>query len=87
MTQNPPELMRIIISVLIALASMALADDGFGKWKNQLPKEARAFRDADDIYWRQWYERGISPDVAWQNTDPKAAHTFARPELVSERNR
>jgi len=77
--------MRIIISVLIALASMALADDGFQKWKNQLPKEARAFRDADDIYWQEWYKRGITPDVAWKNTDPKAPHTFARPLLKSER--
>ena len=77
--------MRTIISVLIALASMALADDGFEKWKSQLPKKARAFRDADDIYWREWYQRGFTPDVAWKNTDPKAPHTMARPLLKSER--
>ena len=77
--------MRIIISVLIALASMALADDGFHKWKEQLPKEAKAFRDADDIYWREWYARGFTPDVAWKNTDPKVPHTLARPLLKSER--
>ena len=78
--------MRIIISVLIALSSMAMAnDDGFQKWKAQLPKEAIAFKDADDIYWREWFKRGITPDVAWKNTDPKAPHTFARPQLKSER--
>ena len=78
--------MRIIISVLIALSSMAIADDdGFKKWKEQLPKEAIAFKDADDIYWREWFKRGIAADVAWKNTDPKAPHTFARPLLKSER--
>lgn len=77
--------MRIIISVLLALSSMAIADDGFEKWKDQLPKEARTFRDADDIYWREWYKRGINPDEAWKNTDPKAVHTLARPLLKSER--
>jgi hypothetical protein len=64
---------------------MAIADDGFEKWKDQLPKEARTFRDADDIYWREWYKRGINPDEAWKNTDPKAVHTLARPLLKSER--
>jgi hypothetical protein len=77
--------MRILISVLIALAPMANADDGFQKWKAQLPKEARAFHDADDIYWRDWFQRGFTPDVAWKNTDPKAPHTMARPLLKSER--
>ncbi len=77
--------MRIIISVLIALSAMALADDGFEKWKSQLPKEAKAFRDADDTYWREWYQRGFTPDVAWKNTNPKAPHTLARPLLKSER--
>ena len=64
---------------------MALADDGFEKWKGQLPKEARAFRDADDEYWREWYKQGIDANVAWTNTDPKAVHTLARPLLKSER--
>lgn len=77
--------MRIIISLLLVLSAMALADEGFEKWKSQLPKEAKAFRDADDIYWREWYQRGFSPDVAWKNTDPKAVHTLARPLLKSER--
>ena len=77
--------MRIIISVLIAMSSMALADDGFEKWKSQLPKEARAFKDADDIYWREWYKQGVDPNVAWKNTDPKAVHTLSRPLLKSER--
>lgn len=78
--------MRILISVLIALSSMTLAaDDGFANWKKQLPKEARAFKDADDIYWREWFSRGIAPNVAWKNTDPKAPHSFARPLLKSER--
>lgn len=70
--------------MLIALTSVALADDGYKEWKKQLPKEAKAFRDADDIYWRQWYKRGFSPALAWKNTDPKSVHTFARPRLKSE---
>jgi hypothetical protein len=65
--------------------SAASADDGYLKWKKQLPKEAKAFRDADDIYWREWFKRGFTPDVAWKNTDPKAAHTMSRPQLKSER--
>jgi hypothetical protein len=77
--------MRIFISVLIVLTSVALADDGYKEWKKQLPKEAKAFHDADDIYWRQWYKRGFSPAFAWKNTDPKSVHTFARPQLKSER--
>jgi hypothetical protein len=77
--------MRIIISVLIALTSVALADDAYLQWKKRLPPEAKAFRDADDIYWRQWYKRGFSPGFAWKNTDPKSVHTFARPLLRSER--
>ena len=77
--------MRTFIAVLIALTSVALADDGFQNWKNRLPKEAKAFRDADDIYWRQWYQRGFTPAFAWKNTNPKSAHTFARPQLKSER--
>ena len=77
--------MRATLAVLIALISVTFADDGFQIWKKQLPKEAKAFRDADDIYWRQWYKRGFSPAVAWKNTDPKAVHTLARPQLKSER--
>ena len=79
--------MRTTFLALLAMTSVALAEDEFEKWKKQLPKEAKGFRDADDIYWRQWYGRGFSPAFAWKNTDPKVVHTFARPQLVSERNR
>jgi hypothetical protein len=77
--------MRAALFALLATACAALAEDEFDKWRKQLPKEAKEFRDADDIYWRQWYERGFSPAVAWKNTDPKSVHTFARPLLKSER--
>ena len=77
--------MRLVMALLIALTSVVDADDGFEKWKSQLPKEARAFRDADDIYWREWYKQGIDPNVAWKNTDPKGPHTLSRPLLKSER--
>ena len=77
--------MRSLFCAVMALMSVALADDGYGEWKKQLPKEARAFRDADDIYWRQWYTRGFSPADAWKNTNPKAVHTMSRPQLKSER--
>ena len=77
--------MRATFVVLMCLTTMALGDDGYKEWKKQLPKEAKAFRDADDIYWREWYKQGIDPNVAWKNTDPKAPHTMARPLLKSER--
>ena len=79
--------MRATLAVLMSmlLTTMAFADDGYKEWKKQLPKEAKAFRDADDTYWRQWYKGGFSPDVAWKNTDPKAPHTLSRPLLKSER--
>ena len=78
--------MRATLIVLMCLTTMALADDGrYKEWKKQLPKEAKAFREADDIYWREWYKRGFSPADAWKNTDPKAPHTLARPLLKSER--
>ena len=77
--------MRATFVVLMCLTTMALADDGYKAWKKQLPKEAKAFRDADDIYWREWYKQGVDPKVAWKNTDPKAPHTMARPLLKSER--
>jgi hypothetical protein len=84
-TPNEQRPMRAALALLMALTSMAFAEDGFQEWKKRLPREAKAFRDADDIYWRQWYKRGFSPAVAWKNTDPKAVHTFARPQFVSER--
>jgi hypothetical protein len=77
--------MRTTLLVLLAITSAAFAEDGFEKWKKHLPREAKAFRDADDIYWRQWYQRGFTPAFAWKNTNPKSVHTFARPLLKSER--
>ena len=77
--------MRSTFLALLVMMSAAFAEDGFETWKKQLPKEARSFHEADDIYWQQWYRRGFSPAFAWKNTDPKAVHTFARPQLVSER--
>ena len=77
--------MRITLVVLLSLTTMAFGDDGYQEWRKRLPKEAKAFREADDLYWRQWFKRGFSPAVAWQNTNPKTVHTFARPLLKSER--
>ncbi|HZR79105.1 MAG TPA: hypothetical protein VFA58_07845 [Chthoniobacterales bacterium] len=77
--------MRATIALLLLLISRAFAGDDYQEWKKRLPREARMFRDADDIYWREWYRGGFTPDVAWKNTDPKAIHTLARPLLKSER--
>ena len=75
----------IFCVLILVLMSAASADDGYIQWKKQLPQAAKAFHDADDIYWRQWYKGGFTPEVAWQNTDPKAVHTVSRPQLKSER--
>lgn len=54
-------------------------------WYNELPPAAKRFPGADRAYWRKWYQRGISPEFAWRNTDPRQTHVFSRPKLKGEK--
>lgn len=61
--------------------------DQWMDWYNALPREARRFPGADKAYWKQWYQRGFSPDFALKNTNPKQEHTFSRPLLRGEKSK
>jgi hypothetical protein len=83
-------MLRIYKSAAQLLTAIALfiCDQASGEtleeWMARLPKPARHFREADERYWRLWYERGFSPQFAWKNTDPKQTHNFSRPLLKGE---